>query len=315
MTGVATLLPNGKQQFIDTNGVPLVGGFVYFYAPTTTNPKTTWVDPGQATPNPNPVVLDSRGQAIIYGEGQYRQVVYDVNMNLIWDQLTASTDYGLLEAANNLSDVANAATALANLGGISSANLSALLPPGSVIAFAGSTAPAGWLKCDGSAIARNTYAPLFSNIGTTYGAGNGTTTFNLPNLTGSFIRGYDSGGTVDPNTYTYTGTVTSGSATITGITPTGVVVGQTITDADSYVPGGTTVIAVTGTTVTMSAQATNTATESITFSGRPFGSTQTSAFQTHTHGYTDPQHLHGPGAGGAFWVDGGGGIAAAAAAF
>jgi microcystin-dependent protein len=137
MTGVATLLPNGKQQFIDQNGVPLIGGFVYFYIPNTTTFKTTWVDPEQATPNSNPVVLDSRGQAIIYGEGQYRQQVYDSNDNLIWDQLTASTDYGLLQAANNLSDLTNPAEALVNLGAVS---LAQVYPVGSIYMNASNSA-------------------------------------------------------------------------------------------------------------------------------------------------------------------------------
>lgn len=55
-----------------------------------------------------------------------------------------------------------------------------LVPSGTVSAFAGTTAPTGWLKCDGSAISRKTYAALFNIIGTTYGAGDGSTTFNLP---------------------------------------------------------------------------------------------------------------------------------------
>lgn len=54
-------------------------------------------------------------------------------------------------------------------------------PTGSVLPFAGSTAPSGFLICDGSAISRTTYANLFNVIGTTYGTGNGSTTFNLPN--------------------------------------------------------------------------------------------------------------------------------------
>lgn len=58
---------------------------------------------------------------------------------------------------------------------------------GSVKAWGGSTAPSGWLFCDGSAISRTTYAALFAVIGTTYGTGNGTTTFNLPNF-GGFSR-------------------------------------------------------------------------------------------------------------------------------
>lgn len=85
---MASLLPNGKQQFVDINGKPLVGGFVYFYVPSTTTPKSTWQNPTSTILNTNPVELDSRGQAVIYGDGQYRQIVTDSLGNLIWDQLT-----------------------------------------------------------------------------------------------------------------------------------------------------------------------------------------------------------------------------------
>lgn len=57
-------------------------------------------------------------------------------------------------------------------------------PSGSSMAYFGGTAPSGWLFCDGSAVSRATYADLFSAIGTTYGAGDGSTTFNLPDLRG-----------------------------------------------------------------------------------------------------------------------------------
>lgn len=60
----------------------------------------------------------------------------------------------------------------------------AITPTASVIPYAGSTAPANWLLCDGSAISRTTYATLFAIISTTYGVGNGTTTFNIPDLRG-----------------------------------------------------------------------------------------------------------------------------------
>lgn len=55
-------------------------------------------------------------------------------------------------------------------------------PVGSIIQYAGTSAPTGWLLCDGSAVSRVTYPNLFSVTGTTYGAGNGSTTFNLPDL-------------------------------------------------------------------------------------------------------------------------------------
>jgi len=57
-------------------------------------------------------------------------------------------------------------------------------PTGSLIAFAGSSAPGGWLLCFGQAISRSTFANLFAVVGTTYGVGDGSTTFNIPDLRG-----------------------------------------------------------------------------------------------------------------------------------
>jgi microcystin-dependent protein len=62
---------------------------------------------------------------------------------------------------------------------------------GEIKAYAGLTTPSGWLECDGSAISRETYAELFDTIGTIWGAGDGSTTFNLPNLKGKVPVGYD----------------------------------------------------------------------------------------------------------------------------
>jgi microcystin-dependent protein len=62
---------------------------------------------------------------------------------------------------------------------------------GSISMFAHSTIPTGWLLCDGSAVNRTTYADLFALIGTTYGAGDTTTTFNLPDLKGKIPVGYN----------------------------------------------------------------------------------------------------------------------------
>lgn len=63
------------------------------------------------------------------------------------------------------------------------------VPAGIMQMFAGNTIPAGWLLCDGSAVSRTDYAKLFSAIGTTWGAGDGSTTFNLPNSIGRFAEG------------------------------------------------------------------------------------------------------------------------------
>lgn len=68
---------------------------------------------------------------------------------------------------------------------------------GTVLPFAGAAAPDGWLLCHGQAVSRATYAVLFAAIGTTYGAGDGSTTFNVPDLRGEFVRGLDSGRGID----------------------------------------------------------------------------------------------------------------------
>ena len=68
-------------------------------------------------------------------------------------------------------------------------DLSALIPPGTIILYAGRTVPSGWLICNGANVSRTDYAALFAAIGTIYGAGNGSTTFGLPNLNGRFFEG------------------------------------------------------------------------------------------------------------------------------
>lgn len=77
------------------------------------------------------------------------------------------------------------------------ANLKVYTPTGSVAMYPVATIPTGWLKANGAAISRTTYSALFAAIGTTYGAGDGSTTFNLPDLRGEFIRGFDDGRGVD----------------------------------------------------------------------------------------------------------------------
>lgn len=75
---------------------------------------------------------------------------------------------------------------------------SLLVPAGSVITYAVSTPPAGFLECNGAAISRTTYTNLFSTISTTFGIGDGVTTFNIPDLRGEFVRGFDNGRGIDP---------------------------------------------------------------------------------------------------------------------
>jgi microcystin-dependent protein len=77
--------------------------------------------------------------------------------------------------------------------------LDSAIPPGSIMAYMGTNAPAGWLLCDGSAVSRGTYARLFTAIGVASGSGDGFSTFNLPDLRGTFLRGMDGTAGVDPD--------------------------------------------------------------------------------------------------------------------
>lgn len=84
-------------------------------------------------------------------------------------------------------------------GAITAAKLdpSAIANAGTIAYFSMSTAPTGWIKANGAAVSRTTYSDLFTAIGTTYGSGDGSTTFNIPDLRGEFPRGWDDGRGVD----------------------------------------------------------------------------------------------------------------------
>lgn len=83
----------------------------------------------------------------------------------------------------------------AKLGGLAADKYA--LPTGTIVASARATTPDGFLLCNGAAISRSAYTDLFSAIGTAYGAGDGSNTFNIPDLRGEFIRGADNGRGVD----------------------------------------------------------------------------------------------------------------------
>jgi len=88
------------------------------------------------------------------------------------------------------------------LGKLAAAAIASLIPYGTVWAYGGTAAPTGWLLCDGSAISRTTYADLFTAIGTTYGSGDGSTTFNIPDIRGRVIAGQDDMGGTSANRLT-----------------------------------------------------------------------------------------------------------------
>lgn len=72
-------------------------------------------------------------------------------------------------------------------------------PPGAVIMYAGTSTPTGYLRCDGTVYSRTTYSTLFTAISTSYGIGDGSTTFNVPDMRGMFPRGVDEGSGNDPD--------------------------------------------------------------------------------------------------------------------
>lgn len=114
------------------------------------------------------------------GEWWYHMVTEEIRKVII--------DAGLTPAVGNLTQLSAAIQLLIS---------GAVVPAGTVVFVAKSSAPAGYLKANGAAISRTTYASLFSSIGTVFGAGDGSTTFNLPDLRGEFIRGFDDGRAVD----------------------------------------------------------------------------------------------------------------------
>ena len=107
-------------------------------------------------------------------------------------------------------------------------------PTGAVIYHAANSAPTGFIKANGAAISRSTYSALFAVIGTTFGAGNGSSTFLVPDLRGEFLRGWDDSRGIDSGrafgsaqadalkTHSHSfGTGTSGAGATAGTVPTG----------------------------------------------------------------------------------------------
>jgi microcystin-dependent protein len=115
-----------------------------------------------------------------------------------YSSLTGSDAIALQQTFQSLSNYLekiNNSVTIANTTAAASAS-AATTPPGTVVAFAGSAAPTGWLFCFGQTVSRVTYATLFTTLGTQYGSGDGSTTFVLPDMRGRVAAGRDNmGGT------------------------------------------------------------------------------------------------------------------------
>lgn len=183
-----------------------------------------------------------------------------------------------------------------------------LMPPGCIIPYAAASSPGGWLLCDGSAVSRTTYAALFAIISTTYGVGNGSTTFNVPDITGRLIVGLDSGdsdfnalgetggsknktlSTTEIPSHSHSGTIDSnGSHTHTGTTNSDGSHAHTITDpGHSHNVSGT--LETTG-SGTSAAQDATTGEPNVQSTVTTTSSTETTGISinsggAHTHGFT-----------------------------
>lgn len=113
---MAVLLPEGRQSFTDSAGVPLVGGRLYTYAAGTSSPKVTYADASNITPNTNPIILDGRGEATIFWSGAYKVVLRDASDVVVWtvDNVTTVPEGG--SAADLTARLANNLLAADNVG-------------------------------------------------------------------------------------------------------------------------------------------------------------------------------------------------------
>lgn len=170
---------------LNTEGVPLAAASVSIFD-TGTNNLASIFDDDEVTPKTNPLSANSLGlvQAMV-PNGKYDILVM---RNGVSERINKEVFYDPTDAS------------------------ASSVPAGVMAPFAGSSAPSGWLLAYGQAISRTTYSDLFAAIGTTYGSGDGSTTFNLPDARGRALFGVDNMGGSAANR------VTSGVSGITGTT-------------------------------------------------------------------------------------------------
>lgn len=199
--------PNAFE--VDGNGVPIVGAQLFFYQTGTSTPLNTYSDATLLVPNPNPVVSDSTGHfgsIFLVQTTAYKISCYGPNPDPLAPSTPADPQGVQLWTFDPCGPAASGAGQ--NVQGII----------GEIRMFAGPalSIPSQWYACYGQAVSRASYAAAFSVLGTTWGVGDGVTTFNLPDFRGRLGAGLDNMGGVAASR------ITSGVCGVPGATLGGV---------------------------------------------------------------------------------------------
>lgn len=223
MAGSRLVIPNADPVF-QTPGVPSVGATLTIYNTGTTDLADIYTDQALGTPMSNPLVADGNG--LFYEQSTTIWIDDSIAVDAVlttpagqnwsYDELTGIPP---VQSAGGFAPINSPAftgnptaptppindnsNSLATTSFVVSYVQSVLssfrvIPPGLITPFGTQAIPSGFLVCDGTPVSRTTFANLFAVIGTTFGIGDGTTTFNLPNLLGYFVRGLDTAGSIDP---------------------------------------------------------------------------------------------------------------------
>ncbi len=172
------LLGNPRVRYWDVNGTaPLGLGKMHFYISGTSTPQDTWQDAALTSLNTNPLTLSASGQGTVFVPAAtlYKIDLYDAN--------------GVQQEGYPISGIEPIPAP------DPPAPTPSPVPTGGIVAYGGTSAPSGYLMADGSLVSRTTYAALFTAIGTAFGAGDGMTTFGLPDLRQRFPLGKAASGT------------------------------------------------------------------------------------------------------------------------
>ena len=195
-------LPNWQRTVVTQAGDVVPNAEVQVVVEATGLNASIFSDRDGNTAKSNPFFTGSNGLAEFYAApGEYRVTATGPSGTITWRYevlLGTSTDNvftgdNTFNGANTYSDSVDVSGTF-DVSGTVGASLTSFVneravPPGAVLAYASTVAPSGYLLCDGAAVSRTTYADLFSAISTTWGVGDGTTTFNLPDGRGGVLRG------------------------------------------------------------------------------------------------------------------------------